>query len=135
MTPPSRQPRQDRPSPAPDAPGVCPDAARTTQSASGTSQGKDQVERLADAVAAAVQGCSAVARLVAGPVATYLPGRLVRGVAVRGGEVRVAVVARYGPPLPRVAADVRAAVRQVDPGLRVEVMIEDIDLRASGTRP
>ena len=95
----------------------------------------DQVERLADAVAAAVRECSAVARLAPGPVATYLPGRVVRGVAVGGGEVRVAVVARYGPPLPRVAADVRAAVRQVDPGLRVEVLIEDVDLPASGTRP
>ncbi|HZB30954.1 MAG TPA: hypothetical protein VE465_12395 [Streptosporangiaceae bacterium] len=93
------------------------------------------MERLADAVAAAVRGCSAVARLAAGPVATYLPGRLVRGVAVRGDDVRVAVVARYGPPLPQVAADVHAAVRRVDPGLRVQVMIEDIDLPASGTRP
>jgi hypothetical protein len=93
------------------------------------------VARLADAIAAAVRGCSAVARLAAGPVATYLPGRRVPGVAVRGDEVRVVVVARYGPPLPRVAADVRAAVRQVDPGLRVEVVIEDIDLPASDTRP
>jgi uncharacterized alkaline shock family protein YloU len=95
-------------------------------------RGQDQVGRLADAVAAAVRGCSAVARLAVGPVATYLPGRLIRGVAVRDGEVRVAVVARYGPPLPQVAADVRGAVRRVDPGLRVEVMIEDIDL--PGTR-
>jgi hypothetical protein len=117
MTPPSRQARragraqQARPAPA-----------------------LDEVERLADRVAAAVRECSTIARLAAGPVATHLPGRLVRGVAVRGGEVKVAVVARYGPPLPRVAADVRAAARQVDPGLRVEVLIEDIELPAAGTR-
>jgi hypothetical protein len=129
MTPPSRRPPPERHSPAPDAPG------ETTPSAGGTARGKDQVERRADAVAAAVRGCSAVARLAAGPVATYLPGRLVPGVAIRGGDVTVAVVARYGPPLPQVAADVRAAVRRVDPELRVEVMIEDIDLPASGTRP
>lgn len=94
------------------------------------SRGEDRVERLADAVAAAVRECSAVARLAGGPLATYLPGRLVPGVAIRDGDVRVAVVARYGPPLPRVAADVRAAVGRVDPGLRVEVLIEDIDLPA-----
>jgi uncharacterized alkaline shock family protein YloU len=122
MTPPSRRHRRDR-------------AAETPHSAGAASQGEDQVERLADAVATAVRRCSAVARLAAGPVATYLPGRLVRGVAVRGGDVTVAVVARYGPPLPRVAAEVRTAVREIDPGLRVEVMIEDVDLPAAGTSP
>lgn len=141
MTPPSRRTRPDRPAPGPTAPGVSRDAADATQSAGVTTHstsrvpnGGDQVERLADAVAAAVRGCAAVARLAAGPVATYLPGRLVRGVAVHDRDVTVAVVVRYGPPLPRVAADVRAAVRQVDPGLRVEVMIEDIDLPAAGKR-
>ena len=134
MTPPARKPRKDRPSPAPDASGVSQDAARPARSAVSTHQGQDEVGRLADAVAAAVQECSAVARLAVGPLATFVPGRLIRGVAVRGREVRVAVVARYGPPLPRVAAEVRAAVLRVDPGLRVEVMIEDIDLPTSRTR-
>src|SRR4051812_30284392 len=105
--------------PTPDAPRISRDAGGDTRRAGLTAQGEDRMERLADAVAAAVLGCAAVARLAAGPVATYLPGRFVRGVAIRGGDVRVAVVARYGTPLPRVAADVRAAVRQVDPGLRV----------------
>lgn len=137
MTPPSRQARQGRqarPAPAPDAPGVSQEAVWPTGGAGGASEADDEVERLADRVAAAVRGCSAVARLADGPVATYLPGRLVRGVAVRGGEVRVAVIARYGPPLPQVAADVRAAARQVDPQLRVEVLIEDIELPTVGTR-
>jgi hypothetical protein len=87
-----------------------------------------EAERLADQVAAAVTGCPSVVRLAEGPVATYLPGRAVRGVALREGEVRVAVVAAYGPPLTDIAEQVRAAVRRAAPGLRVDVMIEDIDL-------
>jgi hypothetical protein len=88
--------------------------------------------RLADRIAAAVAGCPAVAVLADGPVATYLPGRTVPGVAVRDGLVVVAVVARYGPPLAHVAGQVRAAVAGVAPGLAVDVRIEDIQLPDAG---
>ncbi|WP_433324513.1 hypothetical protein [Spirillospora sp. CA-294931] len=84
--------------------------------------------RLADGIAAAVTACPAVARMADGPVATYLPGRVVPGVAVDEGSARVAVVARYGRPLAEIAEQVRSAARAAAPALRVDVAIEDIEL-------
>lgn len=81
---------------------------------------------VADAIAAAVTACPGVAGLASGPVATYLPGRTVAGVAVRDGAVQVAVVARYGQPLAETAEQVRAAASQVAPGRRVDVAVEDV---------
>ena len=89
----------------------------------------DGVAELADRVAAAVTRCPDVARLtqIPGmPVATYLPGRTVSGVAVRPAEVEICVVARYGPPLPQVAGQVRQAVEPLVPGRVVDVVIADI---------
>ena len=89
----------------------------------------DGVAELADRVAAAVTRCPDVAGLtqIPGmPVATYLPGRTVSGVAVRPAEVEICVVARYGPPLPQVAAQVRQAVEPLVPGWVVDVVIADI---------
>lgn len=83
---------------------------------------------LADRIAAALAGCPAVAALADGPVATYLPGRTVPGVAVRDDLVVVAVVARLGRPLAEAAGQVRAAVAGVAPGLAVDVYIDDIQL-------
>lgn len=98
-----------------------------------------EAERVADQVAAAVADCPGVARLAPGPIATYLPGRVVTGVAVRESSVRVAVVARYGPALREVTRQVRAAARQAAPGRRVDVAIEDIevpaDREAAGVAP
>jgi uncharacterized alkaline shock family protein YloU len=89
-----------------------------------------EAERVAGRVAAAVAGCPGVARLAPGPIATYLPGRVVTGVAVRESSVRVGVVPRYGPSLQEVARQVRAAVREAAPGRRVDVVIEDIEMPA-----
>lgn len=86
------------------------------------------VAELADRVAAAVAACPGVARLVPGPLATHLPHRVVMGVAVRGGVVRVGVVARHGWPLPEVARQVREAAEVAASGWRVDVAIEDIDV-------
>lgn len=88
-----------------------------------------EIARLADMIAAAVIRCPDVAGLtqIPGvPVATYLPGRTVSGVAVRAGEVQVCVVARYGLPLPEIAAEVRRAVTPLVPGRAVDVVIADI---------
>jgi hypothetical protein len=85
-----------------------------------------EVARLADLIAGAVTGCPAVAGLAdapGGPVATYLPGRVVSGVAVRRGEVEVCVTAWAGLPLPQVAAQVRQAVMTLVPGWVVDVVI------------
>jgi hypothetical protein len=91
-----------------------------------------EVAELADRIVRAVTGCPAVAGLAdvpGGPVATYLTGRVVSGVAVRPGEVEVSVVARSGPPLLEVAAQVRQAVTPLVPGRAVHVVIGDITLR------
>jgi hypothetical protein len=95
--------------------------------------GDDQIPaaaaELADRIAAAVTGCPDIASLgqVPGiPVATYLPGRTVSGVAVRPDEVEVSLVARFGPPLPEIAAQVREAVAPLVPGRRVDVVVADI---------
>jgi hypothetical protein len=87
------------------------------------------VAELADRIAATVTRCPGVAGLtqIPGmPVATYLPGRTVSGVAVRPAEVEICVVARYGPPLPQVAAQVRQAAEPLVPGRVVDVVIADI---------
>jgi hypothetical protein len=85
------------------------------------------VTELADRVAAAVTACPGVVRLASGPIATYLPGRTVHGVAVGREQVTVAIVAAYGLPLPEVADRVRAAAAAVAPDLDISVHIEDIE--------
>ena len=93
---------------------------------------------VADLIAAAVTSCRGVAGLtqIPGiPVATYLPGRTVSGVAVRAGEVEVCVVARYGLPLPQIAARIRQAVAPLVPGRVVNVVIGDITLPEAGKEP
>ena len=88
-----------------------------------------EVAELADRIVGAVTGCAAVAGLTGapgGPVATYLPGRTVSGVAVRAGEVEVCVIARYGPPLTEVSEQVRQAVAPLVPDRVVDVIIGDI---------
>jgi hypothetical protein len=60
------------------------------------------------------------------PVATYLPGRTVSGVAVRPGEVEICVIARYGMPLPQIAEQVRQAVAPLVADRVVNVVIADI---------
>jgi hypothetical protein len=90
-----------------------------------------EAARLADLIAAEVTSCPAVTGLAdapGGPVATYLPGRIVYGVAVRPGEVEVCVTAGPGLPLPQVAAQVRQAVTPLVPGWTVDVVIGDITL-------
>ena len=93
------------------------------------SQPLDEVAKLADRITATVTACPDVAGLTqnpGSPVATYLPGRTVFGVAVRPAEIEICVVARYGPPLAQVAAQVRQAVEPLVPGRVVDVVIADI---------
>ncbi|HEY3686540.1 MAG TPA: hypothetical protein VGL93_26135 [Streptosporangiaceae bacterium] len=83
----------------------------------------------AHAVADAALACPGVAALTGGPygaVATYLPGGRIEGVALRDTEIEVRLVARYGIPLPEVAARVRAAVGPLAGGRDVAVVIDDL---------
>lgn len=87
-----------------------------------------------DLVAAAVLACPSVARLsggLMGEVATYLPGRRVRGVVQRCIEgrmgIEVHVVGRFGPPTQEISGQVQAAVRSVAPSVAISVFIDDLE--------
>ncbi|MHA6795881.1 hypothetical protein ACVGVM_20540 [Pseudonocardia bannensis] len=86
----------------------------------------------AEAVAAAVAAHPAVARLAGGPfgtVASYLPGRRrLLGVRVgsAGESAEVAVVARFGVPLPRLADELGALVRAILGPVPVEITFVDV---------
>jgi len=86
----------------------------------------------AELVAQAVERVPTVARLSAGSagaeVATYLPGRRVRGVRVADDAVQVHVVARWPAVLPEVGDAVRAAAAPLVGGRAVEVVIDDLDV-------
>ncbi|GAA3005341.1 hypothetical protein [Streptosporangium longisporum] len=77
---------------------------------------QDPVHRaaaLARGMADAVRRCPDVVDLSGGPfgtVATYMPGEMMPGVALREDEVEVSIVVRLGRPLPEIAEEVRAAV-------------------------
>jgi len=99
------------------------------RAASGPAGGDELREVSARAVADRVLKCPDVARLSGGPfgaVATYLPGGLVPGVAVREDHIEVHVVAWYGRPLPDVAEAVRDAIGDLAVGRRVDVTIADV---------
>lgn len=92
----------------------------------------------ADAIAAAVAACPAVASLHGGGLrrtATYLPGRLIEGVHVDEDRVRVSVVAVQGVPVSDVAEQIRAAVAPLVPGRPVDVHIADLHLTEPSPAP
>ena len=83
-----------------------------------------------DAVVAAVRGCPGVSGLHGGrygEVTTYLPGRVVRGVVVGGGRVRVQVRAAWGAEAPTLAAAITAVLAPLTGNRPVDVAIADID--------
>lgn len=98
---------------------AAPDAA-----SSPTGHGED----LADAIAAAVLAVPGVVDLhtgTFGEVATYLPGRRVNGVRVRGDGIEVHLVLRFGAPVLDTAEAVRHAVQALTPG-PVDVAVQDV---------
>jgi hypothetical protein len=96
----------------------------------GGSSGRPPVD--AERVAQAVEKVPTVARLSAGSmgaeVATYLPGRRVRGVRVDDDTVEIHVVARWPALLPEVGEAVRSAAAPLVGGRAVGVVIDDIDV-------
>ena len=83
-----------------------------------------------DAVAAAVLACADVAGLDGGQfgeVASYLPGRVVTGVVVSGGRVRVQICSRWGVPVAVLAAQITRAVRPLTGPRPVDIVIADIE--------
>lgn len=88
-----------------------------------------------EAIAAATLACPHVAGLSAGTVeeiATYLPGRRVQGIRIRDDVLEIHLVAKWGTPLPEVAAEVRQAVAGLAGGRQTAVSIEDIEVPEQG---
>lgn len=82
----------------------------------------------AEAVAAAVRAVPGVLDLHGGllsEVATYLPGRMVRGVRLREPGAEVHVVLAWGAALDETTAAVRSAAAEVV-GLPVDVWVQDV---------
>ncbi|WP_019629440.1 hypothetical protein [Actinomadura atramentaria] len=96
----------------------------------------DTARRVADAA----RSVAGVADLTAGPhgrIVTFRVGPPLPGVAVRADAVEIGVVARPDRPLPRLAADVRAAARPHAGGRRVDVLVADVlvaDVRVEDAR-
>lgn len=83
-----------------------------------------------DALEQAVLALAGVSGLHAGSlgeVATYLPGRRVPGVRVRGRTVDVHVTLADGAPLRATAGAVRAAGAALVPGAVVDVTVEEVE--------
>jgi hypothetical protein len=88
--------------------------------------------RTADAVAAAVLACPAVAGLHPGTVGrrvvTYLPGRRLEGVHVDEDRITVSVVGLQGIPVSLLSDQVRTAVAPLAAGRAVDVHVADLRL-------
>lgn len=101
----------------------------TTTATAGLVSPACEVALEAEAVAATVRGCPSVVDLSAGSfgeVATYLPGRRVVGVRMIGDRLDIHLVARYGVPIPVLAAEVRAALARLARGRAVDIRVEDL---------
>ncbi|GGM55969.1 hypothetical protein GCM10012275_28880 [Longimycelium tulufanense] len=88
-------------------------------------------EHLVELVARAVREHPAVARLDGGPdgtVVSELPGGRVLGVRADepGHRVRIAVVVRWGHPLPQVVDELRERVRALAGRVPVDVTISGV---------
>lgn len=106
-------------------PGAPEGPARERDAGAEASEREVSARKIADRVLS----CPDVADLSRGPfgvVATYLPGGLVPGVAVRDDVIEVDIVARYGRPLPEVADLVRDAIGDLAGGRKVDVTIADV---------
>ncbi len=89
-----------------------------------------------EGLAVAVLNCAGVAALSGGTfgeVATYLPGRRVRGVRVTDETVEIHVVAFWKSPLPPVAAQIRVAAAPFAGGRTIDVYIDDLLLPETTT--
>ena len=84
-----------------------------------------------EAVAERAVRCRSVARISTGPfgeVATYLAGRRVPGVRLRNGRLEIHVVACWGAEVPKLAGEVRNAVRPLSGELPIDVHVDDVDV-------
>jgi hypothetical protein len=83
-----------------------------------------------DAVASAVRACPGVSDLVDGrfgDATTYLPGRRVAGIAVKGETVKVSVRAKWGVPASDLLDQITAVLGPSLADRRIELVVAEID--------
>ncbi len=83
-----------------------------------------------DILVAVTLACPYVAAMsggVLGEVATYLPGRRVRGIRLGTDDIDVHVIGVFGPSIAEIVDQVRLAVESVALGRTVSVHVEDLE--------
>jgi hypothetical protein len=83
-----------------------------------------------DALATAVRACPGVSDLAGGrfgDATSYLPGRRLTGVAVRGDTVRISVRAKWGVSASDLLEQITSALAPALRSRRIEVVIAEID--------
>lgn len=85
---------------------------------------RDPADRVADAVTS-VPGVHGLHAGVAGEIATYLPGRRVNGVRLRGDDCEIHLALAFGVDIAATTDQVRAAVRPLVGGA-IDVVVEDV---------
>ena len=118
-------PRQDNQTPAGGATDEPSAAAEPPVTAEPPIAAEPSATQIADAVSA-VPGVAALSGGRLGGVGTYLPGRRVTGIVIRGEDIEVHVVGRYGVPVAEIAAGVRLAAGPLAGDRTVHVIIEDL---------
>lgn len=91
-----------------------------------------------DALVAATLACPYVAAMSGGElgeVATYLPGRRIRGIRIGNETLDVHVVGTYGPAIGDIVNQVRDAVEGLAPGRTLSVHVDDLDVPPSTRGP
>lgn len=82
-----------------------------------------------DVLVALTLACPYVAAMsggTLGEVATYLPGRRIRGVRITPENIDLHVVGVFGPSITQIAAQIRAAVEPVAQGTMLSVHVDDL---------
>lgn len=82
-----------------------------------------------DALAAAALSCPDVAGMgtgALGEIATYLPGRRIRGLRLTADGVEVHVVGVYGPSIAQIVEQVTAALTPLVAGQPLSVYVDDL---------
>lgn len=83
-----------------------------------------------DVLVAVTLACTYVAAMsggALGEVATYLPGRRIRGIRMSSDGIDVHVVGVFGPSIADIVDQVRLAVERVAPWRTVSVHVEDLE--------
>lgn len=101
--------------------------------ASGVPAGESGGDSEPERISVAVLACPDVSDLSAGAfgeIRSYLPGRSVPGVKVDDDAVEVHIVARFGPPLRAIAAQIDDALAPLLAGRELRVTVEDVTIPA-----